>query len=142
MDEFASQIEVLEHQWMRAWLQRDKPAMKALAARDFIFLLGSERSVLLDRASWLEAATTRLRCQSYRFHEIWVRRHGRIAVFATRMTIELRIGAREWSGDSWITDLWQRGRIGKKWKLVERTMSRPDNDPQLPDEIKQLQLWR
>ena len=142
MDEFASQIEALEHQWMRSWIQRDRNAMKALADRDFIFLLGSDRSVILDRASWLEAATHRLRCQSYRFHEIYVRRHGRIAMFATRMSIETRIGAREWSGDTWVADLWQRGRIRKQWKLVERTLSRPDSDPHLPDEIRSLQSWR
>lgn len=142
MDEFASQIEILAHQWMRAWLQRDKRAMKALAARDFIFLFGAEQVAMLDRASWLEAATTRLRCSSYRFNEIYVRRHGRIAMFATRMTIDARIGGREWSGDTWVTNLWQRGRIRKKWKLVESTLSRPDSDPTLPDEIRSLQLWR
>ena len=57
MDEFASKIEALEHLWMRSWAQRDRNQMKKLAARDFIFLLGSTKPAILDRASWLEAAT-------------------------------------------------------------------------------------
>ena len=59
MSTFESTIEALEHQWMRAWMQRDRKAMKALASRDFIFLLGGVRAVILDRPSWLEAATGR-----------------------------------------------------------------------------------
>ena len=142
MDEFASQIEALEHQWMRSWIERDRSALKAIASRDFVFLLGSGSSAILDRNSWLEAATTRFRCMSYRFHEIYVRQHGKVAMFATRMSIETRIGAHEWSGDVWVTDLWQRGRMRRKWKLVERTLSRPDSDQKLPGEIRNMQLWR
>lgn len=142
MDEFAATIEALEHQWMRAWMNRDRNTMKALAQRDFVFLLGSKSSAILDRASWLEAATPRFACLSYRFHEIYVRRHGRIAMFAARVTIESRIGAHDWSGDLWVADLWQRGRMRRRWKLVERTVSRPDSDTRLPDEIRAMQLWR
>src|SRR6476469_1505570 len=106
MDQFAARIETLEHQWMRSWMQRDRNAMKALAARDFIFLLGSARPAILDRASWLEAGTTRFRCTAYRFGEIYVRRHGSTAVFAAPLTIEARMGSDEWSGEAWLTDLW------------------------------------
>ena len=59
MDKFAAKIETLEHQWMRAWMQRDRKQMKALASREFIFLLGSTTAVILDRPSWRDAATTR-----------------------------------------------------------------------------------
>ena len=55
MDQFASKIETLEHHWMRGWMQRDRAAMKAVTARDFIFMLGSAKGVILDRASWLDA---------------------------------------------------------------------------------------
>ena len=82
MDQFAAKIETLEHQWMRAWMQRDRKQMKALASRDFIFLLGSTKAAILDRPSWLEAATTRFKCESYRFGEVYVREHGGRAVAA------------------------------------------------------------
>ena len=142
MDEFATRIEALEHQWMRSWVQRDRNQMKALAARDFIFLLGSKSPAILDRASWLEAATTRFRCNGYRFDEVYVRRHGSTAVFATRMTLDATMGNDEWSGETWLMDLWQKSKVRRKWRMVERTISRPDTDPKMPDAIRSMQLWR
>ena len=142
MNQFAAKIETLEHQWMRSWMQRDRNQMKALASRDFIFLLGSTKAALLDRASWLEAATTRFRCSSYRFGEVYVRRHGGVAVFAAQMTLEATMGDDEWSGPAWITDLWQRSSVRRKWRLVERVISRPDTDENMPGAIRSMQLWR
>ena len=142
MDEFSSKIEALEHLWMRAWMQRDRNQMKALASRDFIFLLGSEKPAILDRASWLEASTTRFRCNGYRFDEVYVRRHGQIAVFATRLGLEAQIGDHEWSGESWLMDLWRRSKVTRKWRIVERTLSRPDTDAHAPEAIRAMQLWR
>ncbi|MCV0383505.1 MAG: nuclear transport factor 2 family protein [Erythrobacter sp.] len=142
MDEFASRIEALEHRWMRGWMQRDRSGMKGLATRDFIFLLGSTKPAILDRASWLEAATTRWLCNGYRFSEVYVRRHGRLAVFAEQMEIEAEMDGREWSGPVWITDLWQRGRVRRGWRIAERTLSRPDYDPATTDAVRSMQLWR
>ena len=142
MDQFSAKIETLEHQFMRAWIQRDRNAMKALASRDFIFLLGSTRPAILDRASWLEAATTRMRCKAYRFGEIYVRRHGSTAVFAAPITIEASLGADDWSGEAWLTDVWDRSSVRHKWRLIERVISRPDGDEQMPAAIRSMQLWR
>ena len=142
MDQFAARIETLEHQWMRSWMQRDRNQMKALASRDFIFLLGSTKAAILDRASWLEAATTRFRCSSYRFGEVYVRRHGGVAVFAAQLTLEASMGDDEWSGPAWVTDLWQRSAVRRKWRLVERVLSRPDTDEKMPIAIHSMQLWR
>lgn len=142
MNEFASTIEALEHRWMRAWMQRDRNAMKKLASRDFIFLLGGEKAAILDRASWLEAATTRFQCGSYRFDEVYVRRHGAVAVFATQMTLEAKMGDHDWSGRTWLMDLWSRSKLNRKWRIVERTISRPDTDEKMPEAIRQMQLWR
>lgn len=142
MDEFTARIEALEHQWMRSWMNRERNGMKSLMSGDFVFLLGAQTSAMLDRPSWLEAATTRFQCSAYRFKDIYVRQHKRMAVFAARMSIEARIGPQKIEGDVWITDLWQRGRVRRKWKLVERTMSRPDENKELPALIREMQLWR
>lgn len=142
MDLFASRIEALEHGFMRAWMQRDRAGMKAVLARNFIFLLGASRPVILDRASWLEAATTRLACTAYRFGDVYVRRHGSTAVFSTLVTIEAGLDDIAISGEAWIIDLWQRTRIRRKWRLVERTLSRPDTTDRLPEAVRSLQLWR
>ena len=142
MDAFAAKIEALEHQWMRAWMHRDRKAMKALSSRDFIFLFGSTKAAILDRPSWLDAATGRFRCDGYRFGEVYVRRHGATALFACQAEIEAKMDARDWSGPVWITDLWQRSRIRRNWHLVERVLSRPDTHDEMPAEIRSLQLWR
>ncbi len=142
MDQFAAKIETLEHHWMRAWMQRDRNQMKALASRDFIFLLGSTNPAILDRVSWLEAATTRFRCASYRFGEVYVRRHGGVAVFAAQVTLEATMGDDDWSGPAWVTDLWQRSAVRRKWRLIERVISRPDTDEKMPAAIRSVQLWR
>lgn len=142
MSTFESTLEALEHQWMRAWVQRDRKTMKALAARDFIFLLGSEHAAILDRASWLEAAGTRLLCESYRFGNVYVRRHGGIGVFATDLTIKASIDGQPWAGTTWIVDLWKKTRVRRRWHLLERTISRPDPDADLPAAIRSMQLWR
>lgn len=142
MDKFAAQIETLEHHWMRAWMQRDRKQMKTLASRDFIFLLGSTKAAILDRPSWLEAATTRFKCESYRFGEVYVRRHGATAVFACLATLEARMGAQDWSGQVWITDLWQRSGIRRNWRIVERVLSRPDDNANVSAAVREMQLWR
>ncbi len=143
MNEFESKIEALEHRWMRAWMQRDRNEMKRVAARDFIFLLGSTDAAILDRASWLEAATTRFKCTGYHFDHVYVRRHGNTAVFAAQMTIEAKIGVHDWSGPTWIMDLWRRSSVRRKqWRLLERTISRPDTDKEMPNAIRSMQLWR
>lgn len=142
MDEFAAQIEALEHAWMRAWMARDRGGMKSLASSDFVFLLGGKDSAVLDRPSWLEATTQRLQCESYRFHDIYVRQHKRCAIFAARMSFEGRIGRTAWKGELWITDLWKHGRMRRSWKLVERIVSRAESDVELGAEITAMQLWK
>ena len=65
-----------------------------------------------------------------------------MAVFAARMSVEALIGTEKLEGDVWITNLWQRGRLRREWKLVEPTMSRPDTNENLPGLIREMQLWR
>ena len=142
MDAFAADLESLEHVWMRAWMQRDRSAMKGIASSEFVFLLGGKVSAVLDRPSWLDAATSRLVCEHYQFHDIYVRQHKRCAIFAARMTFEGQIGRVPWNGDLWLTDLWKRGRVRRKWKLTERLVSRAESDPELGAEVTAMQLWK
>ena len=47
------------------------------------------------------------------------------------------------AGGFWLArDLWRKGRIRRKWRLVERVLSRTDDDPQVPKAIRSMQLWR
>ena len=85
---------------------------------------------------------TRFRCNGYRFDDVYVRRHGNIAVFATRMTLDAAMGDHDWSGETWLMDLWQKSKVRRKWRIVERTISRPDTDAKMPEAIRSMQLWR
>ncbi len=126
---------------MRAWVGGDTPTLKALTSRNFRMLVGSKPSVILDSKSWLDAATTRFRCSSYRFGDIYVRNLGSLTVFATRLTIEATVDGEDWSGQYWVTDLWRKSTVRRNWRMVERIISRPEKRPEVPDAIRSMQLW-
>ena len=132
----------MENRYMRAWAQRDLPLLKSLTARNFHLLIGSKPAVMLDRPSWLEAAGKRFHCSGYRFGGLYVRNAGGIAIFASQLELEAKLDGRDLSGRFWVTDLWRKGRVRRRWRLVERVLSRTDEDPQLPGEIRSMQLWR
>jgi ketosteroid isomerase-like protein len=142
MSDLTPVIETMENRWMRAWVQRDVKAMKALTARDFILLTASKPPAILDRPSWLEAAAKRYLCSSYRFGDIYVRDLGGVALFAAKLELKAEMDGHDWSGLLWVTDVWRKGRVRRGWKLVQRVVSQTDDDPNLRAAIKSLQLWK
>jgi ketosteroid isomerase-like protein len=135
-------IETMEHRWMRAWVARDAKELKRLTASDFILVMASKPAVVLDTKSWLEAAVKRYRCTSYRLGDIYVRRIGAIALFASQMELKVSMDGQDWSGRYFVTDVWRKGKVRRGWKLVERVLSRTEENPDVPAAIKSLQLWR
>ena len=127
---------------MRAWVARDARTLKALTARDFLMVIGSRPATILDAPSWVEAATGRYQCKSYRFGDVHVRKAGGLVLFATRMEIEAAIDGNDWSGSMWITDLWRKGKVRRNWKMIERIVSRTEDKAEVPAAIRALQLWR
>lgn len=143
MAEILSILEMMENRWMRAWVARDPRTLKALTSRQFRLVMASNPAVILDSPSWLEAASKRFVCRSYRFGDsIYARDLGSMAVFATHMEIEASIDGNDWSGQVWVTDLWHRTRIRRKWRMVERLLSRPEGGADVPKAVRSLQLWR
>ena len=135
-------IETMEHRWMRAWVNDDIRAMKAITARNFILLTASKPPAILDRPSWLEAAAKRYLCSSYRFGDIYVQEVGGLAVFAAPVDLKATMDGRDWSGTLFVTDIWRKGRVRRGWKLAQRILSTPDERPELAKAIKSLQLWK
>ena len=135
-------IETLENRWMRAWVNRDSKAMKAITGSDFILLTASKPPVILDRRSWLEAMAEHYHCSSFKFGDIYVRGWGPFALFASPLEIEATMDGHDWSETIWVTDIWRRGRVRRGWKLVQRTVSRRNENPKLRAAIKALQLWK
>ena len=135
-------LETLVNRWMRAWVTRDLRALKALTSRNFMFVLGAQPCVILDAKSWLEAASTRFRCDSYRFRDIFARSQGSLALFAAQVEVEGSADGQDWSGRMWMTDVWRRGTVRRSWRLTEKIISRPEEDAQIPTAIRAMQLWR
>ena len=127
---------------MRAWVNDDMRALKAITAKSFILLTASKPPAILDRPSWLEAAAKRYLCSSYRFGDIYVQEVGGLAVFAAPVDLKATMDGRDWSGTLFVTDIWRKGRVRRGWKLAQRILSTPDERPELAKAIKSLQLWR
>jgi ketosteroid isomerase-like protein len=135
-------IETMEHRWMRAWAKRDAKALKAITASKFILLTASKPPMILDRPSWLEAVAKRYQCLSYRFADIYVRDLGKAALFTASMELEATLDGHDWSETVFVADVWRRGRMRRGWKLVQRSVSKLDDNPAAPKAIRSLQLWR
>ena len=142
MADLTPEIETQENRWMRAWVQRDLRALKSLTASDFILLVGSKPPVILDQKSWLEAATGRWLCTSFRFGDIYVRHVAGAALFASQLELKATIDGEDWSGAYWVSDLWRKGRIRRRWRMAQRIVSRIDDNPKLPTAVRALQLWK
>ena len=63
-------------------------------------------------------------------------------MFATQLTMEATIDGHDWTGQFWVTDIWRKGSIRRQWRMIERVISRPDEDSQVPGAVRALQLWR
>ena len=135
-------IETLENRWMRAWVGGDAKTLKSLTSRKFRMVVGSKPSVLLDASSFLQAATSSFLCESYRFGDIYARNLGGVIVFATQLDLKASIDGYDWSGRMWVTDVWRKSGVRRSWRMVERVLARPEEDPQVPAAIRELQLWR
>jgi hypothetical protein len=135
-------IETMEHRWMRAWAGGDARALKALTSGNFRMVFGSKPSAILDSTSWLDAAAGRYLCASYRFGDIYVRDLGSVAIFASQLTMDATMDGHDWSGQYWVTDLWRKTKVRRQWRMVERVLSRPDDNADVPAAIRSLQLWR
>ncbi len=142
MADVTSLIETMENRWMRAWVRCDIKELKGLTAKDFILLTGTKPPAILDRPSWLDAAEKRYLCSAYRFGEVYVRDWGSVALFTSALELDATMDDQDWSGRFWVSDIWRKGRVRRGWKLVQRVVTRGDENPQLRAGIKSLQLWK
>lgn len=142
MNDFASTIEALEHRWMRAWIARQRNEMKALASRDLVVLFGTGKPVLLDRPSWLDAIESRLRCTNYRFGTVYVRRHGKAALFTAPVELDVTVDRQPMIRQALMTSLWMRTAIRRRWMNVERVMGGISEGEGLHGAVRSMQLWR
>ena len=133
-------IEAQELRFMQSWMHRDAGAIRSLAARDFMMMVGTNPPQLLDRPSFIAAMERGFTCAGFRLGESFVRRHGRSAWYVAAAKLDLQLGGRKWAGEFLLSDMWYKHRISG-WKLVERSLSRADNDESFAGSVRKLQLW-
>jgi hypothetical protein len=107
-----AEIEALELRLMRAWVAGDPKEAKKLLGRDFMAMFGTLPPQLLDRPSFLAGVERGFACTKFAFREVFVRPHGKSAWFVAGAELELRLGAKVWSGPFLVTGLWRKGAIG------------------------------
>ena len=142
MADLAAQIETMETAFMRAWASGHGPTIKALTGRGFELVIGTRPAVMLDRPSWLDAASGRFTCHAFRFGDVYVRDLGGVALFAAQLELKASLDGRDWSGPMWVTDLWKKGRVRRRWRLAQRMLSRVEDDKHVKPAIQAMQLWR
>lgn len=136
-----AEIEALELRLMRAWVAGDGRATKGLLARDFMAMIGTLPPQLLDRPSFLAGLERGFACTRFALREVFVRQHGKVAWFVAGAELELRLGAKLWSGPFLVTGLWRKGAIGG-WKLTERSLAPLGQDDSYAAAVAKLQLWK
>lgn len=133
-------IEAQQLRFMQSWMHRDTGAIRKLAARDFMIMVGTNPPELLDRPSFLAAAEDGFRCMGFRLGESIVRRHGRSAWYAAGAKLDLQLGRTEWNGEFLLTGLWRKSRISG-WQLAEQAIAITAKDDGFTQTVRSLQLW-
>jgi len=142
MGDISASIETLEHRLMRSWIRGDVRELKKLVDRGCIVQFAAQKRVILDRLSWLEAVESDFLCHGYQMGDVYVRRHGPIAVLNARFELDMELRGKPWKGSFWVSDVWKKSRLKRSYLLIERSISRPEAEPEVASKIRSLQLWR
>lgn len=142
MSDLSTLIETLEHKLMRSWMRRDSSELKSLVDRSCIVQFAGPKRVILDRLSWVEAVKDDFRCHGYQMGDVYVRKHGPVAILTARFELDMEVRGEVWKGQFWVNDVWKKSRIRRSYRLVERSLSRAESEPEVAAKIRSLQLWR
>lgn len=135
-------IDALEHQFMRAWLSGERKQLRNLVSRRFRLVVGAAQPVLLDRKSLLEAVGDRWPLHQYRVGATYARLADGVGIFAAALELDMSIDGQSFTGSWWVTDLWRKSGISRRWQLTERQMTQLESETRLPQAVRALQLWR
>jgi len=135
-------LEALELRLMRAWVGDERKVMRQLLSRRFRLVLGAPSPVLLDRKSLLDAAVDRWQVAAFRLGSVYSREAEGVGIFAAQVELDCRIDGKDVSGRWWMSDLWRKSAMTRRWQLLDRQLARPDASSDFPLAVKALQLWR
>jgi hypothetical protein len=127
---------------MRAWTSHDRKVVGQLLSSRFRLVAGGSTPVLLDRKSMVEAVGGRWDLSGFRFGQLYTREIDGVAIFAAEVELEGKIDGVDASGRWWMTDVWRKSGLRRRWQLLDRQLARPESGHIFPAAVKGLQLWR
>jgi hypothetical protein len=137
-----AEIEAYALTALRAWVAGDVKAMKKLATRELLVMVGSTPPQLLDRPSFLAAMDKSFACTRFTLREVIARQHGDAAWFCAGAELELLVGGRPLNGAFLVAAMFRTGTWSSKMKLTELSLARLDPDADLAPALTRLQLWK
>jgi len=63
-------------------------------------------------------------------------------VFAAPIDLKVTLDGMRLFSQAFVTDLWRRSKVRRRWQIVERVLAPADANAELPAAVRSLQLWR
>lgn len=115
-DETAAHVRQQAEEWMAAAFRSDFEAAARFLAPEFTMV--TNRGSLIDRDQWCTNLSRRVTAVSGGFVESQVQVYGEVALMLSRWQMQATFDGRDWSDDTYITDVWVR-RDGD-WQVLRR----------------------
>ena len=122
--ETEAEIRRLADEWMAAALRFDVAQAASYLAPEFT--MATNRGSVIDRDQWQHNLGHRVTAVSGGFLAAEVRVYGDTALMLSRWKMQATFDGRDWSDETYITDVWVR-RDGR-WKIVRRHSTTVDPD--------------
>jgi ketosteroid isomerase-like protein len=109
----------LEVNWGDAIKRQDRAAIERFLAPDYSLTIAvSGRLSVIDRESWLKAATSTYVVHSFSIESIVVRDYSSVAVVSSLYRQSATVDGSDRSGEFFLTDVWVK--TGDEWRVSAR----------------------
>lgn len=115
-DSTATQVRQCAEDWMAAAFRFDIDAACAYLAPEFTMV--TNRGSLIDAEQWRGNLSQRITASSDGFVDSEVYVDGDVALMVSRWRMQATFDGNDWSGESYITDVWVRS--DDRWQVLRR----------------------
>lgn len=113
-----AELERLSVQWMDAMVKKDKPALEALMAPEFVLRTAHEQNPETPRAEWLDNLMNNLEIENWEQKDIAAQIFDDVSVVTSNYAWKGIIFGHKFDVKGTCTDVW---RLGNAWQVVSRT---------------------